>query len=35
VAPKGGSTRGRARFRRVKAAWRVVGWLARYSTLAG
>jgi len=35
VAPKGGSTGGRARFRRVKAAWRVVGWLARYSTPAG
>jgi len=35
VASKGGSTGGRARFRRVKAAWRFVRWLARYSTPAG
>jgi hypothetical protein len=35
VAPKSGSTGGRARFRRVKAGWSLVGWLARYSTPAG
>ena len=35
VAPKMKSPGGRARNRRVKAAWRVVGWLTRYSTPAG
>ena len=35
VASKGGSTGGRACFRRVKAASRIVSWLTRHSTPAG